>query len=91
MLHILPTTARLQRPNWEARWGSEEKLRVLGSAAGVIASEGAAAGFAMAGGLDTKADGHAATGASETRQAESSLEDKLLPNDVAELKSMVRG
>lgn len=83
--------ARLKRPGWEARWGSEEKDRVAGALAGVMAVEGMAAGFETAGGLDTKersasADGDSAATAIPT---EVHVAGDSLPNDVAELKEMV--
>lgn len=82
--------ARLKRPGWEARWGSEEKDRVAGVLAGVMDVEGAAAGFEMAGGLDTtaSADGDSAATAIPT---EVHPEGDSLPNDIAELKEMVGG
>lgn len=79
--------ARVGRPGWEARWGSEEKERVEGAPAGAIAVAGAAAGFATAGGLDA-AEGRSA--GSVQGSAEDLLVDDLLPDDVGELKDMVR-
>lgn len=86
----------MQRPGWEVRWGSEEKDRVAGAPAGAVAAAGAAAGFATAGGLDSRVDNTATTaaGATDASSLQQSLDDPLadsfLPDDVAELKSMVR-
>lgn len=83
--------ARLGRPGWEARWGSEEKDRVAGAPAGAVAVAGAAAGFATAGGLDTPAAAATAGSASSGQGgAGDPLADDLMPDDVDELKNMVR-
>ncbi len=85
--------ARVGRPGWEARWGSEEKERVAGAPATAIAVEGAAAGFATAGGLDAPpAAAAAGISSSAGGGAEDLLMDDLLPNvvEVDELKQMVR-
>lgn len=86
-------TARVERPGWEARWGDEEKDRVAGAPAGAVAVAGAAAGFATAGGLDTPAAGSAsAVGSSGSvgGSAGDPLVDDLLPENVGELRDMVR-
>lgn len=84
--------ARVGRPGWEARWGGEEKERVEGAPAGEVAVAGAAAGFATAGGLDAPAAAAAAVGGagSVLGGAGDPLVDGLLPDDVGELKDMVR-
>ncbi|CAM9414207.1 unnamed protein product [Ectocarpus fasciculatus] len=85
--------ARSGRPGWEARWGSEEKERVAGAEAGAIAVAGAAAGFATAGGLDAASTAAAAaegsSAASGGGAGDDPLADEFLPDDVAELRSMV--
>ncbi|CAM9787744.1 unnamed protein product [Ectocarpus sp. 6 AP-2014] len=83
--------ARSGRPGWEARWGSEEKERVVGADAGAIAVAGAAAGFATAGGLDAAASTAAAdeSSAGSGGAGDDPLADEFLPDDVAELRSMV--
>ncbi|CAM9462001.1 unnamed protein product, partial [Ectocarpus sp. 13 AM-2016] len=83
--------SRSGRPGWEARWGSEEKERVAGAEAGAIAVAGAAAGFATAGGLDAAASTAVANEASAGSggAGDDPLADEFLPNDVAELRSMV--
>ncbi|CAB1115211.1 unnamed protein product [Ectocarpus sp. CCAP 1310/34] len=82
--------ARLGRPGWEARWGSEEKERVAGAEAGAIAVAGAAAGFATAGGLDATATAAADEASAGSGGAgDDPLADEFLPDDVAELRSMV--
>ncbi|CAN0527483.1 unnamed protein product, partial [Ectocarpus sp. 12 AP-2014] len=83
--------ARSGRPGWEARWGSEEKERVAGAEAGAIAVAGAAAGFATVGGLDAAASTAVADEASAGSggAGDHPLADEFLPDDVAELRSMV--
>ena len=85
--------ARLQRPGWDARWGNEEKDRVEGAFAGAIAVEGAAAGFATAGGLDAKVEGTPVEGADAAAATSSDepLVDESLPDDVSELRELVSG
>lgn len=87
--------ARVGRPGWEARWGSEEKERVAGAPAAAIAVEGAAAGFATAGGLGldspvSPAVAAAGSASSVNDGAGDHLMDDL-PDGVEELKQMVRG
>ncbi|CAM9421348.1 unnamed protein product [Ectocarpus sp. 4 AP-2014] len=84
--------ARSGRPGWEARWGSEEKGRVAGAEAGAFAVAGAAAVFATAGGLDAAASTAATNEASPAGSGgagDDPLADDFLPDDVAELRSMV--
>ena len=63
-----------------------------GAPAGEVAVAGAAAGFATAGGLDAPAAAAAAAGSTSSVKggAGDPLVDDLLPDDVDELKDMVR-
>lgn len=61
-----------------------------GAPAGEVAVAGAAAGFATAGGLDAPAAAAAASTSSVKGGAGDPLVDDLLPDDVDELKDMVR-